>query len=425
MSVELPDKKQSIALCIVTGLDSGSHPPNLYTRRNDLNSHIQKIKHTNLGELKMPRFLILLLSCLMFSSQALALDFGLAIHGNTDPAIADLMKARNFKTARQDLTANTNVADRRAHVSRIRANGGRVEVTLQNSYQWNNTCPQDFANVEAKSYNEAYAIVDKYKDIIYDYELLNEISLRPETKAEVPWNSAGTSTAPYEGKPCYATMVSVLKGMSRAIRDIKASSGYPLRVILGAVGRDFGFLTFMRQKGVVFDVVGWHIYPHASNTSLLKDSWYGTGGPLARLAVYNLPVHINEFNCGEIYDGDYDNNPGSAKTLACFQAYKKHVSDLYNQNLINLESLHIYELLDEPKKSGPESRFGLMYDLNKPKDHLYIITAFAGGNLSASEQQRVTSLGILTDTEIASYQERAGNTPVLALHPPTNLRVNP
>jgi hypothetical protein len=390
-----------------------------------LNSYIQKITRSNLGKWKMPRFLISLLACLMFSSQAYALEFGLVLHASTDPVLADLMKTRNFKTARQDLSANTDITARRAHVNRIRANGGSVEVTLQNSYQWNNTCPQDFANVETKSYNEAYAIVDKFKDVIYDYELLNEVSLRPETKAEVPWNTAGTSATPYENKPCYATMVAVLKGMSRAVRDIKAKSGYPLRVILGAVGRDFGFLTFMKNKGVVFDVVGWHIYPSDTQKSLLTDTWYGTGGPLYQLSLFNKPVRINEFNCGNIYDGNYDNKPGSATTLACFQAYKKHVKDLFNQaHIAKLESVTLYELFDEPDKAGAEGRFGLMYDINKPKDHLFIITAFAGGNLSTSEQQKVTSLGILTDKEIATYQVLAGTT-TLALQAPMNLRVNP
>jgi hypothetical protein len=324
--------------------------------------------------------LLVTLSCLIFTSPSSALVIGVNIHNLTDQKVSDLMKTRNFKTARMDLGAGSDSAAVRAHVNRIKANGGTVEVSLQISYQWDNSCNQNLATVEQNSYNETTTLVNKYKDVIYDYELLNEVTLRPETWAEVPFNSARTSTVPYAGKPCYKTMTSVLRGMSRAIHDIKASSGYPLRVILGAVGRDFGFLTFMQQQGVVFDVVGFHIYPHSGDTSLLNDPWYGAGGPLAQLAAFKLPVHVNEFDCGEIYDGGYDNQFGSPSTLKCFESYKNHIPSLFNQKLINLESVHIYELLDEPSKSGPESRFGLLYDINTPKVHMNVITAFAGGS---------------------------------------------
>lgn len=388
-----------------------------------MNSHIQTITYSNLEKWKMLRYLILLLIYFISSSQAYALVFGVNIHQNTDQAIPDLMKTGNFKIARMGLYATSDVMGIRDQVNRIRANGGVVEGTIQISYQWNYTCPQDFETVEQNAYNETTAIVNQYKDIIHDYELLNEISLRSDTKAQVPWNSAGTSTEPYENSSCYATMASVLRGMSRAIHDIRASSGYPLRVILGAIGRDFGFLTFMQQKGVNFDVVGYHIYPRSNHRSLLDDPWFGTGGLLVQLAAFSRPVHINEFNCGEIYDSSYDNQANSDANLACFQAYKKHLSDLYHQNIINLEYLLMYELLDEPRKSDAEARFGLMYDLNNPKDHFSIITAFAGGTLSASEQQKVTSLGILTDAEIAAYKIAGGTT--LALEPPMNLRFDP
>jgi hypothetical protein len=239
----------------------------------------------------------------------------------------------------------------------------------------------------------------------------------------VPFNSAGISSTPYAGKACYKTMASVLRGMSRAIHDVKVSSGYPLRVILGAVGRDYGFLTFMQQQGVIFDVVGYHIYPHFDQASLLDDPWYGPGGPLTQLAVFKLPVHINEFNCGEIYNKAYDNQPDSVETNKCFQSYKKHIPSLFSQKLVNLESLHFYELLDEPNKADAESRFGLMYDTSKPKVHLSIITAYAGGMLSASEQQKIMDLNILTDTEIATYKAAANTIFLITLFAPTNFKV--
>ncbi len=389
---------------------------------NSYSQAIKKIKRLNIVTIKTPSLLGILLICLMVPSTASAFLIGVNIHNETAQNVSDLMTTRNLKTARMDLTAASDSAAVRTQVGRIKANGGTAEVSLQISYQWDNSCNQGLATVEQNSYNETTALVNKYKDVIYDYELLNEVSLRPETVAEVPFNSAGTSTTPYAGKPCYKTMTSVLRGMSRAIHDIKASSGYPLRVILGIVGRDFGFLTYMQQQGVVVDVVGFHIYPHSGDNSLLTDTWYGAGGPFAQLAAFKLPVHINEFDCGEIYDGDYDNQAGTTKTKTCFQSYKNHIPSFFNQKLINLESVHIYELFDDPRKVGAEGRFGLMYDINRPKVHLNIITAFAGGLLSTAEQQTVTNLGILTDAQIAAYKATAGNNAILA---PTNLRVVP
>lgn len=350
---------------------------------------------------------------------ASALDFGVNIHSGGGSAagndrVAAVMKERNFRTARLDMFARSDQALLRDQVQKIRANGGTAEVSLQISYQWDHTCNQDLAAVEQDSYQQTAAGVHKVKDIVHDFELLNETQLRPEILKEVAWNNVGTSTAPYEGKPCVATLTAVLRGMSRAIRDVRAGSGLPLRTILGVVGRDFGFLAFMQRKGVLFDVVGYHIYPHAHHASLLSDPWFGPGGPLAQLAAFGKPVRINEFNCGEIYGSGYDNRALSGATETCLKSLGKHLSDLRSQRIVNLESVHFYELLDEPKKPAPENRFGLMYDLSNPKVHLYLATAFAGGTLSAAERHEVTRRGLLTDARIDAMRAAPALAPAPA-----------
>ena len=269
-----------------------------------------------------------------------------------------------------------------------------VRANLFTSFRNDHTCNQDFYTMEQKAYAETRAIVDKYKDVIFDYEMFNEVTLRPETVMEVPFNSAGTSTMPYTNKPCYQTLKAVLRGMSNGIGYFK-TRGYPVRIILGVVGRDFGFLTFMQQQRVFFDVVGFTIYPSSTQRSLLDDPWYGPGGPFAQLAKFNRPVQINETNCAEIYDTDYNNyDMNSAKVKKCFQSYKNHIPSFFNQKLVKLESLHFYELTDDPTKTGRESRFGLMYALNNQKSHLYITGAFAGGGLSSAERQHIIDLGV-------------------------------
>ena len=356
----------------------------------------------------------LALATAIFCANASAMDIGVNTHrGSTatvNGQVAAIMKERNLKTSRMDLIGGQDQTALRDQVRQIQANGGSVEVALQISYQWDNSCNPNLAGVEQDAYNQTAAAVNSVKDLVHDFEMLNETQLRPEIMREVTWNSAGTSVTPYQGKPCVATLAAVLRGMSRAIRDIRASSGLPLRAILGEVGRDFGFLTFMKQNGVLFDVVGFHVYPHATTASMISDPWFGTGGPLAQLASFGKPVHVNEFNCGEIYDSTYENSAGSPTTEACLKAFAKHMRDLRSQTIANIESVHVYELLDEPSKAAPENRFGLMYNLTTPKIHLALASAFAGGALTAAERTAITSRGLLTDAEINAIQQASAGT---------------
>jgi hypothetical protein len=337
-------------------------------------------------------------------TQAQALDFGVNIHhgGTADfnTQRAAVMKQRNLKTARMDFISFQDPTALRDQVQKIRANGGSVEVVLWTRFGNDHSCNQNLAAVESAAYDDAFQAVDKVKDIVHDFELLNETEQRPEIIREVPRNSAGMSTAPYQGKPCVASLAAGLRGMSRAIRDVRASSGLPLRVLFGQSGRDWGFLTFMQQQGVQWDVTSWHAYQNIDSPSLLSDSWYGPGGPYARLAAFGKPVHVNEFNCGETYSAAYENQAGQPVTEKCLESIGRHMTEMMTQTLARIESVHIYELLDEPEKGRPEGVFGMMYDLARPKPHLYLYTAFAGGNLTAGERYEVTRRSLMTDAEI-------------------------
>lgn len=365
------------------------------------------------------KFSSMVLILLLSATSTLAFEMGVNIHFgggslSANQQFADIMKTRNIKSARMDYGSGINMTNFRDQIQKIRANGGSVQVTLQTAFQWNYTCPQDLANVEQSTYNESYTLVNQLKDLVYDYELLNEVQLRPEIQSIIPYNSAGLSVSVWQGKPCVNSLVAALKGMSRAIRDVRANSGLPLRSIMGVIGRDFGLLTYLEQQGVQFDVTGYHIYPHVHHPYLSNDEpWYGPGGLYGQLAKFNRPVHLNEINCGEIFDSNYDNLPGSSATENCLKAIDKHMTDLKNQKVINLEFVHVYELMDQPQRSGAERHAGIMYDAANPKAHLFLVSAFAGGYLSAAEQQAITSRGLLTDAEIAAYKASGGgSTPV-------------
>jgi hypothetical protein len=309
--------------------------------------------------------------------------------------IASTMASRGFKLARLDYVINSDTTMLRDQITRIVQNGGKVQLVLQNSYQWDHSCNQDLTGVEQDSYDQAHAMVGAMKDLVRDYEILNEIQLRPDMAGEVEPDRQGSSTTGFDDSPCAHSLAAVARGIARAVQ------AHGQRVILGAVGRDWGFLTFMREQGVTWDVTGYHTYPRADSPSLLSDAWYGAGGPLAQLAEFGKPVTINEFNCGEIYQPSYENQAGRPVTEACLASITEHMTELRNQEFVELESIIAYQLLDQPANRAPENRFGLMYTLDSPKPALYLLSAFAGGSLAAVEQQAITSRGLLTEAEIA------------------------
>ena len=308
--------------------------------------------------------------------------------------LADVMAQRHLSSARMDFTPTTDVANFRDQVQRLKARGITAEVSLQTSYQWDHSCPQALAAVEQDARDQTVVLVERIIDVVHDFELLNEVHLRQDTAAQVP-PYQGTPAAGYAGAPCYRTLAAVLHGMSRAIVELREASGLPLKIILGTVSNDFGFLAFMEQQGVVFDVVGYHAYPRVEQALLNDDPWYGVGGALAQLAKFKRPVRINEFNCGEIYTAGYENRSDQPVTRACLAGIQKHLRSLLSQSVVELESIHAYELLDRPEQPVPENRFGLMLDLDTPKLHLALYSALAGGAVAIAERRQLNALGLM------------------------------
>lgn len=318
--------------------------------------------------------------------------------------IAAMLQARNFKRIRMDYFADGDQTLTRDLITKVNAYGGSVEMSLQISYQWDHAVHSDLAGVEANAYNQTYAAVDAMKDLVHDFELLNEVQLRPEIQAVVPMNSAGASKSAFQNKPALSSLAAILRGMANAIHAVGEKSGLPLRVIMGVIGRDFGLLGYLQDEGVQWDVTGYHVYPHNDAPSLRTDSWYGAGGPLKQLGSFGKPVTLNEFNPGEIYGANYENVEGQAQTEQGFRSTARHMLELYSQTECNLESIVFYELLDDPAKPAPESNFGLMYDLATPKASLYLATALAGGRLSSAERSAITGRGLLTNEQIDAMQ---------------------
>ena len=241
-------------------------------------------------------------------------------------------------------------------------------------------------------YNETRPQINATKDLLHDFELQNEVTLYPNIKAV---GTTGQNASDYD-VPCGRMQAAVLRGMSRAIADVRREAGLPLRIIVGTTDRSFGFIRFMQQQKVALDVVGYHIYPWEQNKPLDKDPWFGPGGALGQLGRFLLPVRINEYNAGEIYSGagshsatpPYENAAGQPVTEQGFRSVHTHLQEIVLNTVANVEAVLFYEIWDEPGKEAPENRFGLFYDsaMASPKVTLLLASCFAGGSLAPAER---------------------------------------
>ncbi len=260
---------------------------------------------------------------------------------------------------------------------------------------------------ESTAYSVTYTFVNQMKDIIFDWEIQNERQLKI--------NPSGVIAADFN-TTCGVLEANVNRGMSRAIKDVATASGYPLRVILGFVFNSYGFLDFMISQNVQFDIIGYHVYPWNYQPNFATDTWFGTGGLFTQLQRFNKPVHLNEFNCGEVYSGtDYSNQPGGTNFEQCLLGIRKHLYGIVAQTQVVLESVSLYEFFDQTNLPDPvESKFGLVYNVTSPKINLYLLSAFAGGQLSAAEQLEITNRGLFTAAEIQARRATATPTPTIA-----------
>ncbi|CAH0349314.1 hypothetical protein [Aquabacterium sp. CECT 9606] len=324
-------------------------------------------------------------------------------------AIGDLLQTRHFSQARIGLWGwdPTNVALVRNTVSAWAAKGVKPQVILYTGYSRGYAksaiCNANLSTVEQEAYNTTKQAVSQVQDLVEDFELQNEVPLYPNMLVSGT-TVYGTQVSDWN-TPCSYLQAAVLRGMTHAIADEKARTGRPLRVILGTVNRFWGFLNFMTQQGVNWDVTGYHIYPHENHASLTQDPWFGPGGPIGQLALFNKPITINEFNCGETYIAGFENQAGQPLTEACFRSVAKHAQEIVNHTQGNIESVLFYSLQDDPSQAVLHERmFGLTYDLDNPKVNLFIATAFAGGTLSLAEMYQVTGRDLLTGAQVTAWR---------------------
>jgi len=251
----------------------------------------------------------------------------------------------------------------------------------------------DQAALYLQGYYRTYNFVNNFKNDINDWELGNEINLVAHDSSGNRLYGKGWTASEFD-MPSMNDWASVLLGMSDAITRVNAESGTHLRRTLNTTSTMFGFLDFMASKSVLFEIISYHYY---ENFGTNPHNYWGGVRPnfdlFQQLASYNKSVVFNEVNAGEIYKSTYENQAGQPVTETGFKSLNATLNYLNTQTAANIEYVGIYELLDEPSKTAPENRFGLMYDLNTPKISLYLLSYFAGGALSSTERQELVSRG--------------------------------
>lgn len=331
------------------------------------------------------------------------IQWGVNVHsGGNDPKnVAEKLSERNLKFVRMDLWGNDAkyLAKFRNAAESFQTKNIKIETVVYTIFSGGQPRSQDYdadlKEVEKTAYDTTKSQIEKTKDLVQDFELQNEISLYKGIKIA---GSSGQSEEDFD-TPAARLQAANLRGMSKAIDEVRKSSGLPLRIILGTTDRSYGLLKFMEQQGVLFDVIGYHIYPWEQHAPLDSDPWFGNGGPLGQLTRFKKPIRINEFNAGEIYSGvggysakaSYENKNDDAVTEAGFRSVDKHLREILNQSRANVEAVLFYEIWDEPRKAAPENRFGLYFDeeLEQPKISLLLVTSFAGGKLSTAEKKEL------------------------------------
>lgn len=328
---------------------------------------------------------------------------GVNVHsgGNAPAKLAEKLAQRGLRRVRMDYWGNDprNLEKVRNAANLFKAKSISVEAVVYSKFSAGQSRHQeyeaDLAEVENACYESTKPQIEKIQDLITDFELQNEISLYKGIK--VPGSSG--ETAEDFDTPTGRLQAAVLRGMSRAIGDVRKASGRPLRVFLGTTDRSWGMLRYFEAQGVTFDVVGYHIYPWEQHKALDVDPWFGEGGPLGQLAKFGKPISINEFNSGEIYSGcggytskaNYENRADDPVTEAGFRSLNNHLKEILNQKVARVESVLFYEAWDEPRKAPPENRFGLYADetLEEAKISLLIASSYAGGSLSKAEKEEL------------------------------------
>jgi hypothetical protein len=308
---------------------------------------------------------------------------------------------RGLKTYRFDVPLTNDkpnaVADLRQLLALAKPHGITLHPILYVPFTWGDATdggkyPPTEAGLEAQGYDRTLPIVTAFASQIQDWELQNELSLLPNFKS-----GDGASPSDY-ATPLAKQWAAVLRGMARAVHDVRGKTSMPLRTVVDTVYADFGFIPFLEAQGVVVDKLAYHYYYGAATSPYKLTVPKGVANLFAELHKIGKPVIINEFNAAEIYAPQKGLPYDDAKALL---SLKTHMDYLVQQKTLAIEGVEFYELYDEPSKNAAESNFGLMKDATQPKVQLLLAAVYACGSLSASEKERLIASKLFNAAELS------------------------
>ncbi|WP_413290714.1 glycosyl hydrolase 53 family protein [Bdellovibrio sp. HCB337] len=222
--------------------------------------------------------------------------------------------------------------------------------------------------------DQAYAIGKKYGRDLEIVEIGNEQNLEGKTGAQNRINA----------------MIETYKGLKQA----EAELGIKIKISINVTncntddlgGRcggdkngDMWFVDMAKASGFNFDVITYHYYPWYGNKGYWFDMYLGQMRAMA--TKYKVPIYFNETSCAEVYRGNKDGGfPGDK---GCYDSMNDLFIELTTKYSDIVQEINMYELFNEPYQANlepvyeSEANFGLMYDINRPKQLLQLLVNWA------------------------------------------------
>ena len=286
------------------------------------------------------------------------IKFGLNGHdGRVSYPLADIEKRMQYMQAnhltlwRTDVgTTSTDILDRLVPLAK------KYGVTVR---------PMLYPGEQAATYN----LVKRYKDDIKIWEIGNE--------QDAPKSGA-------QGR--IDAMMKSVRGVDQAEAELHAGLKTSINIMscnndaadsqcAGDPNGDIWFLDMARASGWNFSAVTFHYYPRIADPGYWMDKYFGQARKAA--VKYNVPVFVNEINCGEIYDGNTDGGGN------CNTALTQALNELVNKYADVVPEVVVYEMLDQPDMAGVERFFGVCKVLGNCKPTATTLAQFgamtAGG----------------------------------------------
>lgn len=271
-------------------------------------------------------------------------------------AVFKMLAAKNLRTYRVDVTyTNTIILDTLIPLSKT------YNIKLR---------PMFYPMTQA----QAYAIGKKYGRDLEIVEIGNEQNLEGKTGAQNRINA----------------MMETYKGLKQAEAELGIKIKTSINVtncnsddLTGRCGGDkngdMWFIDMAKASGFNFDVITFHYYPWYGNKGYWFDMYLGQMRSMA--TKYNVPIYLNETNCAEVYRGNQDG--GFAGDKGCYDSMSEFFTEVTTKYSDIVKEMNMYELFDEPYQAGldpqygSEAHFGLMYDINRPKQNFNLLVNWA------------------------------------------------